>query len=171
MWSGSNVFRLNWKITRCLITHLLSGFPASVSAACGYCTIPPGGVACHSRSRDWDCVFSAAVPSFMKPEHLFSPSFFFTRSPCCFDSIVSFLNASSLLVPEEWWVFTLCSAYGGRNLPLVLTFFYCFVHPVPTNKFFFFFLPLVSNLKLHSCVFAFSFPLQRRPLSCKMFGL
>lgn len=102
---------------------------------------------------------------------LFTLSFFFTRSPCCFDSIVSFLNASSLLVPEEWWVFTLCSAYGGRNLPLVLTFFYCFVHPVPTNKFFFFFLPLVSNLKLHSCVFAFSFPLQRRPLSCKMFGL
>ncbi len=26
LWSGSNVFRLNGKITRCLITHLLSGF-------------------------------------------------------------------------------------------------------------------------------------------------
>lgn len=113
--------------------------------------------------------FQRAVPSFMKPEHLFSPSLsFFTRSPRCYDSIVSFLNASSLLVPEEWWVFTLCSAYGGRNLLLVLTFFYCFVHPVPTNKFF---LSLVSNLKLHSCELAFSFPLQRRPLSCKMFGL
>lgn len=114
--------------------------------------------------------FLQAVPSFMKPEHLFSPSLsFFTRSPHCYDSIVSFLNASSLLVPEEWWVaFTLRSAYGGHNLLLVLTFFYCFMYPVPTNKFF---LPLVCNLKLHSCEFAFSFPLQRRPLSCKMFGL
>ncbi len=143
-------------------------FPASVSAACGYCTIPPGGVACHSRSRV-RLSFQWAVPSFMKPEHLFSPSLsFFTRSPHCYDSIVSFLNASSLLVPEEWCVFTLRSAYGGRNLLLMLTFFYCFVHPVPTNTFF---LPLVSNLKLHSCKFAFSFPLQRWPLSCKMFGL
>lgn len=113
--------------------------------------------------------FQRAVPSFMKPEHLFSPSLsFFTRSPRCYDSIVSFLNASSLLVPEEWWVFTLRSAYGGRNFLLVLTFFCCYMHPVPTNKFF---LPLVSNLKLHSCEFAFSFPLQRWPLSCKMFGL
>lgn len=82
LWSGSNVFRLNGKITRCLITHLLGGFPSSVSAACGYCTIPPGGVACHSRSRFQDYVFSASRTKFHETRtSLFTLSFFFHVLP------------------------------------------------------------------------------------------
>lgn len=91
----------------------------------------------------------------------------FLHSPSCYDSIVSPLNASSLALPQERWVFSLRSAYGGCNLLLFWLSVIVLRGPCPQTSF----SSVVLNSKTHLCLFAFFFNLQRHPLSCKVFGL